>query len=143
MGAEEMESVRRKVSIPAKDWVRLSVEFVADPDSGKLDPKIGLECRSCDSRLVWNETADWWECQICGMELTPVELVGFFKDCVELINGVIRSEDPITDDAESGVERNGQWTRERTAEILKNVKAEAVSIGGEALRQLLARFRSR
>jgi len=140
MGAEEMESVRRKLAIPAKDWVRLSVEFVADPDSGELDPKIGLECRSCDSMLVWDEVADWWKCKVCGMELTPRELVRFFKDCADLINGVIRSEDPVTDDAKPGVERNGQWTRERTKELLKGMKDEAVSRGSEALQQLLTRF---
>jgi hypothetical protein len=140
MGAKEMADVRRRVTIPAKDWIRLSVEFFADPDSEEAIPKIGLECKSCDTRLIWDEGAGWWECGACGMELTPKELVYFFKDCVNLINSVIRSEDAVADDSVVGAESTGRWQVAWTKELLKTLKGEAIVKGSEALQQLLTRF---
>lgn len=69
MTAALLAPIRAKLRIDPTGKVRLAFEL--DPLGITLIPIF--ECLTCCVALEWEPLQKWWDCPVCGYELTPEE----------------------------------------------------------------------
>jgi hypothetical protein len=92
-------AVRDRLKLNPIQQIRVS--FEVENEDAPCSPLVAvMRCMTCDDCFVWSESAGWWACSSCGIELTPSE-------AGDLVVAVKKAWKML--DKDVGAKRGGLW----------------------------------